>query len=434
MGSAPWVFLDEINWRTNMAERLIRQRIFFFGMIVILAILTLILVWQFIQPILLAIAIVVILKPLYRWFLGKKWVKGSEPRAVGGTMLTFILVIAIPAVLIIGSAISQADKLFSGLDFEGLDLSLPGIITWIEDTLRGIGADGYKVDEVQITESLQGAFIAVIDWFGDVLISLGQSIPDFFMNTVVVLVIVIVLLPRYKRPGKQDILDLVPFPPEITQLFIDKVDMMITAMFKGTFVIAIAQGLAMGLVFWIAGVPYVMFLTIVSMFLSLVPFIGISLVAWPVGIVLLLIGNTWQGILVIVAFLIIVSNIDSVLRPILVPKGAYLNPALIILSVFGGLGVMGLIGALYGPVVMILLVTSIEVYTKYMLRSDLEVLEKEGRINLQELGLVPDEDQEDQGGLIFMNALKNISARFRRESQNQTVTTQAADSAVEKPV
>lgn len=408
-----------------MAERLIRQRIFFFGMVVVLAILTLILVWQFASAILLAVALVVILKPLYRWFLARKWVEDSEPRAVGGTMLTFILVIAIPVVLIISGAISQANNLFSGLDFNGVDFSLSGIITWVEDSIQGRGAEGFKIDEAQFVANLEETLTVAIDWFSNVLISLGQSLPDFFMDTVVVLVIMIVLLPRYQHPGKQDILDIVPFPPEITQLFIDKVDMMITAMFKGTFVIAIAQGAAMGLIFWIAGVPYVMFLMIISMFLSLVPFIGISLIAWPVGIVLLLTGNTWQGILVLVAFLLIVSNIDTALRPILVPKGAYLNPALIILSVFGGLGVMGIIGALYGPVVMILLVTSIEVYTKYMLRSDLEVLEKEGRINLQDLGLVREDDQEDQGGQIFLNALKNFSARFQREARDQAETDQS---------
>lgn len=415
-----------------MAERLIRQRIFFFGMVVILAILTLILIWQFTSAILLAVALVVILRPLYQWFLQRKWVKGSESRAVGGTMLIFILVIAIPVVLIIASAISQANTLFSGLDFEGVDFSLPGIIAWIEDFIQGTGAEGFKIDESHFAASLEETLTVIIDWFSGVLISLGQSIPDFFINTLVVLVIIIVLLPRYKRPGKQDILDIVPFPPEITQLFIDKVDMMITAMFKGTFVIAIVQGAAMGVVFWIAGVPYTMFLTIVSMLLSLVPFIGISLVAWPVGIILLLIGNTWQGILVIAAFLLIVSNVDTALRPVLVPKGAYLNPALIILSVFGGLGVMGIIGALYGPVVMILLVTSIEVYTKYMLRSDLEILEKEGRINLEELGLVSEEEQQDQGGQIFVKALKNFSARIRPQSNEEN--DQDANNAIENAV
>jgi len=360
-----------------MAERLIRQRLFFFGMVVVLAILTLILVWQFVMPILLAIALVVILKPLYTWFWQKKWVKEKEGRATGATVISFILLIAIPVVLIIGSAISQADKLFSGLNLEGTEISLPTAITWIETTLQGIGAEGFQIDEVQFTATLQQAANGIATWLGDVIVTLGQSLPGFFLNAMVVIVVLFVMLPRYKRPGKQDILDLVPFPPEITQLFLDKVDMMITAMFKGTFVIAIAQGIAMGIVFWIAGVPYAMFLMILSMFLALVPFIGISLVAWPVGIVLLLGGNTWQAIFVIVAFLVIVSNIDTVLRPVLVPKGAYLNPALIILSVFGGLGVMGIIGAIYGPVVMILLVTSIEVYTKFLLRSDLETLEKD---------------------------------------------------------
>jgi hypothetical protein len=55
-----------------------------------------------------------------------------------------------------------------------------------------------------------------------------------------------------------------------------------------------------------------------------------------------------------------------------------------------------------------------------LLRSDLEVLEKDGRINLEELGLLPEEDPNEQSGQIFVNALKNVSARFRRESQNQT--------------
>ena len=46
-------------------------------MVVILAILALILVWPFASAILLSVALVVILKPLYRWFLARRWVKNS---------------------------------------------------------------------------------------------------------------------------------------------------------------------------------------------------------------------------------------------------------------------------------------------------------------------------------------------------------------------
>lgn len=211
------------------------------------------------------------------------------------------------------------------------------------------------------------------------------------------------------------------FPPEITQLFLNKIDLMIKAMFRGTVVIAIVQGLAMGLVLLIAGVPFVLFLTLLSMVLSLVPLIGASLIAWPVGIILILSGQVWQGIFVIAAFLLIVANLDTVLRPYLVPKGAQLNPALIILSVFGGLSLMGIIGAIYGPVIMILLVTSIDVYTKYILRSNLEILEKQGRIDLKELGLTP---QDGEAGLnvgqMFLTSTVRSHPEPKTTSQKQT--------------
>ncbi len=401
-----------------MDNRLVRQRFFFFGMVAILAVLALLLVWPFTQAILFALAFVVILKPMYNWFLRRKWVKGSARRATGITMVCFILIIAIPAGLILVGAFSQASRLFSGIEFESIDLSARGINNLLEKGLQVIGGGRIQLNELQIAESISRAVAGISEWAKGFLVNLGRSLPGLFTNMMVILVIMYVLLPRYKSPDKQQIMDVVPFPPEITQLFLDKMDLMIKAMFKGTFVIAISQGLAMGLVLWIAGVPFVLFLTLLSILLSFVPLIGISLVAWPIGILLILSGQVWQGIFVIVAFLLVVANIDTVLRPILIPKGAQLNLALVILSVFGGLALLGIIGALYGPVIMILLVTSIDVYIKYILRSDLETLDKQGRIDLVALGLVADNNQADQNfGQMFFTAVKNISARLRRESQ-----------------
>jgi predicted PurR-regulated permease PerM len=399
-----------------MNERLIRQRGFFFGMVIILAILAMILIWQFIQSILLALALVIVLKPVYNWFLARKWIKGKQRTATGLTLVVFILVIAIPAFLIIGGAIAQASYLFNELALEGLEFSLRGFNTWVESIVTALFTRNFQIENVQLGEGLSQAVVQINTWLKTLLLNLGRSIPGLLTNGFIVLVITYVLLPRYQGIGKKDVLDIVPFPPEITQLFLDKIDLMIKAMFKGTFVIAITQGLAMGLVLWLAGIPYTMFLTLISMILSLVPLIGISLVAWPLGIFLIVSGNLWQGIFVIVAFLLFVANIDAFLRPQLVPKGAQLNPALIILSVLGGLRVIGIIGALYGPVVMILLVTSIDVYTKYLLRSDLETLEREGRIDLKELGLVQQDDRQDtRMGALLITVLKNVSKPFRRD-------------------
>ena len=71
-----------------MKDRLITQRIFFFGMVAILA---LILVWRFTRAILLAVALVIILKPIYTWLLQKKGINGKSSRATAMTKFIFIL-------------------------------------------------------------------------------------------------------------------------------------------------------------------------------------------------------------------------------------------------------------------------------------------------------------------------------------------------------
>ena len=63
--------------------------------------------------------------------------------------------------------------------------------------------------------------------------------------------------------------------------------------------------------------------------------------------------------------MIVIANVDNVLRPMLVSDKAKINPVLVILSVIGGLKVMGMLGVIYGPVIMILFVTAVEIYKKY---------------------------------------------------------------------
>ena len=272
--------------------------------------------------------------------------------------------------------------------------------------------DSFNRDDV--LSSLQESIAAFTNWLADVFIGLAGWLVQFFTSAVIVLVIMMVMLSRFKTPEQNQMAALIPFPPDITDLYLDKIKLMIMAMFKGAFLLAILEGAAMGVVFLIAGVPYVFLLTILSMFLALLPMIGISLVAWPVGIILILDGQVWQGVFVIVVFLIFVANIDTVLRPVLVPKDAYLNPALMMLSVFGGLSLMGFIGLIYGPVIMILLVTSLEVYAKYIMRSDLEpFLAEDGSLNMEKLGLRETVEEEQEGSAL--NVMQRLASLISRK-------------------
>src|SRR6201998_705940 len=73
-------------------------------------------------------------------------------------------------------------------------------------------------------------------------------------------------------------------------------------------------------------------------------------------------GNIFGGAFVVLWHLLVVTNIDNFLRPILVPRDARLTSALLLLSVFAGIAMFGPWGIVIGPVLMILIITTIDVY------------------------------------------------------------------------
>ena len=196
----------------------------------------------------------------------------------------------------------------------------------------------------------------------------GASIPDLISRLFIFLGIVGALLPNY-HPFVQRLKRLSPLDDRVDDLFLHQIKLTVWSMFLGIFVIAVAQGLATGLLFWLAGVPYTPLLTLVAVVASMLP-LGASLVALPVGIVLLIVGNYSGAAIVLLGYFVIVSNIDSILRPRLVSKEAYLNFALVWLSALGGYELFGFFGVVYGPVLMILFLTVLEVYETYYVRDD----------------------------------------------------------------
>ena len=156
--------------------------------------------------------------------------------------------------------------------------------------------------------------------------------------------------------------DLNPLGEKVSDIYLGKVGAMVSATVKGQLIIAVCQGVAGAISIYIAGLHdgffmFVIFLTA----LSFIP-LGSGIVTIPLGIGLAVFGNVVGGIFVIVFHLVVVTSIDNVLRPFLVPKSAHLNPALMLLAVFAGLKMFGFWGIVLGPVLMIVIVTTISVY------------------------------------------------------------------------
>jgi len=349
-----------------------QNQVFFYGLFALVVFLTLLLIHPYFGVIAFGLLMVVILKPVFDLFM--RWVKGRAGIATLLTLVTFFLALIIPGWLLIQLATSQVDDLVGDLELptgQGA-VSMDTFVTEANTLLQQVpfpipGTEDGKISDEQ-KQQLEQAAKSVAAWVAGILVNLGMAIPNLIASSFIFLGIVGVLLPNYNSFVKR-IIHLSPLDDEVDRYYLRKIKSIIWSMFISIFVIAIAQGLVTGVLFVIAGVPFSSLWTTLAILASMMP-LGASLIAIPIGIAALITGNTLSGIIVLVGYFLIVANVDTVLRPRLVSKEAYLNFALVLLGALGGYAWFGFFGVIYGPLILVLLTTTVDVYAKFYLQAD----------------------------------------------------------------
>ena len=214
-------------------------------------------------------------------------------------------------------------------------------------------------------ESLRGTLGSVAQNVGEWLLRTMSGAVGGVIGLVTATIIFLYVLVSLLTNQKQ-VLTLVrrlnPLGEEVTDLYLAKMGAMVKGTVKGQFIIALFQGLLGAASIYIAGFHDAFFVLVIFLTaLSVIP-LGSGIVTIPFGIGMMLFGNVAGGLFVVLFHIIAITNIDNFLRPILVPKEARLDPALMLLSVFSGIAMFGFFGIVLGPVLMILIVTTISVY------------------------------------------------------------------------
>ncbi len=122
---------------------------------------------------------------------------------------------------------------------------------------------------------------------------------------------------------------------------------------------AIAQALVAGLGFWIAGVPGVVLLAVLTFFFAVVPF-GPPLIWVPAALWLFAQEKPGLGVFMLVWGLLGVSSVDNFLRPYLISQGSKMPFILIFCGVIGGALAFGLVGVFLGPTLLAVVFRLIE--------------------------------------------------------------------------
>lgn len=100
-----------------------------------------------------------------------------------------------------------------------------------------------------------------------------------------------------------------------------------------------------------------------AFFVALTPFTS-GLINIPIALYLILTNNPIGWVILFIQ-IIFINSIDGVLRPRLVSKDANIHPILVLLSVLGGIIQFGIWGLVLGPILMVLFLTTLDVYQAY---------------------------------------------------------------------
>lgn len=319
--------------------------------------------WGYFNLIATAVIIAFLFNPIYL-FYRKKFKRPGTASALA--IVTAFFTLVVPLTIILALTAQQAATIVknvetivtnSGSVREAVDV----LVTQINDTASRVpGGESVNLTSDSITSFIKDNISNIATYTVNILKGAVGGIASFFTMLIIFLFVLSALF-RGQDTLVRIVKKLNPLGDEVTDLYISKAGAMTGAMVRGQFIIAIAQGFAGAGFLWLLGYDYFFFLAILFSLLSIIP-LGAGIIVIPFGIILILTGNVVDGLLILGFHFLVVTNIDNVLRPRLVPKEARLNPALTILAVFAGISMFGFIGIVIGPVIMILIVTTIRVY------------------------------------------------------------------------
>jgi predicted PurR-regulated permease PerM len=319
--------------------------------------------FQVLRPFLAAIAWAIILAVGFNapWGYLERHMPNHRGLAAGLLSVAIGIVVLAPAGVLVGVLVSQAvdaaTRVSNTLQAEHVNsfsdfIALPAVAGFLDEVKAKVGispADFRK---------LAGGFVAQASKFaaglsGKLVLGLFDAVLTFLMA-----VFLLFFLFRDGREMAAAALDMLPVLPETRVRMGRSLGTMLEAIFRGSLLCSLLQGLSGAIGWWIAGLPSPALAGAGMAVFSLLPIGGTAIIWLPGGLYLLGSNHTAGGVFLLIWGAVVTSFLaDNVLRPILIGGAEELSTLVVFLGVFGGLATFGLLGIFIGPIALALATT-----------------------------------------------------------------------------
>lgn len=245
--------------------------------------------------------------------------------------------------------------IFSNTQWEKQDNTIFHIKEKLE-TFKTDYKEEFKLIEDTLTDNVKKVWEGFIAKTKNIL----AEIPIFIIKVILYVFLTTSLLINWKKV-KKIIKAIIPINNSIIDIYISRMQEMTIGIIKWSLVVALIQATLTTISFMLVWVPYAWIVFILS-FLLYIPMVWTVLLYIPVIMWLIFTWSYISAIIILFWNSIVVANVDNVLRGRFVTGEAKVDNSLIFLSMLSWLTLFWVMWVLYGPLIVIIWVTSIKIY------------------------------------------------------------------------
>ncbi|WP_108651279.1 AI-2E family transporter [Dongshaea marina] len=321
-----------------------------------------ILISPYLQPIVIALLFGLMAHPLHQRIQDKLGGRANLAATISCLLLTFVILLPLLFVLmaILSQAVVYSTTLLHWVQSGGFDQLLAH--PWVSK-LHQLALDVLPLDKLKNT-SISQDLIAAASKMGKNALGISAEIAGdvthFIFSFVLMLFVLFFILRDYDSIVRF-FHHALPLSRSQEEILMREIKTVSKSALLGSFLTAVTQGIAGGIGFWIVGIPGLFWGSIMA-FASLIPVVGTALI-WVPAVLFLFITGQWQwGIFLLAWSILIVGSIDNFLRPWFMQGAASMGTVVIFFSLMGGISMFGLMGLIYGPLVIAITLVLFHLY------------------------------------------------------------------------
>jgi len=340
--------------------------------LIAMVILLLILLFVFVEPLLITLLfagiLVTAVYPIHKWIRSK--IPLSESLAAFVSLILIAAVVIVPFTLLIFFISAEATAAYLSLSSKinvmiasGNFNSVPKIVEMLpfSESIKAL----MQSSPIKATNVLQtaGDLIGNLSSF---LLSQSTNILKHLSVIVIHTIVFLIAMFFLLRDGDQFvkyIYNLVPLSADYRRELFKKLNNLSYGILYGLFGSALLQGFLLAIGYAFAGLHNPAFWGAVAALLSVVPYIGTTIVWLPAVIALAVSGHGITAFGLAAWCILIVGTSDNLIKPYLIGASSALHPLAILTVLLGGAFAFGIKGIIFGPFILTLALSFLHIYT-----------------------------------------------------------------------